>query len=147
VPVLLAALGMLGVSLDSAVNVALPTMAASFAIGPGCCPESREAARGACHRDGSGWHCRSCRGSRWRRWRAGPSSQYGCSPRCGSDSLRLAPGEHSGPPGPFPSPWRGGRDVPAGRRPRARAASANGKVAVTQSRVTSSDRGEIPLYV
>src|SRR5262245_43208584 len=52
VPVLLAALGMLGVSLDSAVNVALPTMAASFAIGPGCCPESREAARGACHRDG-----------------------------------------------------------------------------------------------
>jgi MFS family permease len=34
VPVLLAALGMLVVSLDSAVNVALPAMAEAFAIGP-----------------------------------------------------------------------------------------------------------------
>jgi len=34
VPVLLAALGMLVVSLDSAVNVALPTMAEAFGIGP-----------------------------------------------------------------------------------------------------------------
>src|SRR5262245_61954969 len=34
VPVLLAALGMLIVSLDSAVNVALPAMAGAFAIGP-----------------------------------------------------------------------------------------------------------------
>ena len=33
-PVLLAALGMLAVSLDSAVNVALPDMAAAFGVGP-----------------------------------------------------------------------------------------------------------------